>query len=1050
MSVESNFVRKYETYLIKLKAELLRLQPHVIIGVARKAPRLAEMCAKYGMDFLPPGTPFISNKALSYIPKHFFSGKTVVVLDDSIVWGSTIYDVCTNPKLSDSAVYPVVLAASRNHNRDKFNGLTAIMTLPYADMMSFSCELVDSFKLLAKPYDLAHPIFESRINTQDFQRISDCKKFLINEFSAALFDLTYPDVNSESCNWVVYDPAPREKFIASNSMPSSTPTKFRLFIDMKKGLLRIQPIILFPAPQDSLLEQSSFLPEPLAGWYADIRRTLVCDNDIHKEDLLKALYSAQLFLAEIYAGLSFLSSVRVSDINLLQGPFELSRYDTTLIFGIDLAASMTQIGAIKSFSGSIDKLLVSPSSNHDHTDEFVEQYKTSKSFLEEHLNPDGNLTDNLATIVQSLRPLDDSTRTEQHIRGRLDFGYSFWEIESILKMYRIGFKRWALSASIDFLVDAGVVVPLTKCSRSGIIERVFRFGESRNKLQRLRYVIRTAAENLLKHQSRMSKRAVVRLPHVYTNKALVFAVLVGQQTAILPTSELGIKINFAAYGADLTFDDVLSDGRILPWALSERILIETDDGLELCPSFNRRYRHDENPLTPSQRVFIDTCMGWFADASIEMRDSRNRYEMALAVTTCNSASNTLRAIEAELRLWMHDYSSNANACLHKLDDLIELAKNGKKPEPRIIAKIAANVDKMLRVGPANFANQIKLKLSVFSRLITIRQALRDIYTRQDKTLLRSTYDNYVDPLLDPELSFSESHSVQLYGLFGRFCQSWTTVLRKCVLLVTAAEDEIAKAVDELAGAIQKTNDCVDDFKAFSPKYKLKSRLKLKLEGDHIERIDQLDILTGSLRNILYDYEDLLCNTIFVSNGTELHPIDKDVCLIKFDWINSSALDEFEMMSKGKRINDRIVKFIRDRLNETDIVAAAPDSNEFIIQEIGNIESGLHSLIDALAAEGLSARIGMHHTGRGGHRLWKDKENNIQGGRAALITARLRDQFRGDDKLIDGHSHIFVDSNTKDILVSNGIALACFVKWTEQPVELRGAEITVDIYEYRIT
>src|ERR1035437_4951021 len=143
---------RYSREISLTRSRIEGVFPDLVVGVARKGPRLAELSAQSGSPVVPPGILFVFHKALPYIPHHELVGKRVVVLDDAVIWGSTMADIVSHPTLKESVVFPVSLIAAKQRDTSLLPGLQFGRELDEDEVMSFSVELVRSFSLLCKPY----------------------------------------------------------------------------------------------------------------------------------------------------------------------------------------------------------------------------------------------------------------------------------------------------------------------------------------------------------------------------------------------------------------------------------------------------------------------------------------------------------------------------------------------------------------------------------------------------------------------------------------------------------------------------------------------------------------------------------------------------------------------------------------------------------------------------------------------------------------------------------------------------------------------------------
>jgi len=84
------FIQHCKDQIYSLASKLKEEKYDVIIAMSRKAPRLLELLSFFGIDY--GKTLVLTERSIYFLPKEFFEEKKVLILDDIIIVGTTIYD----------------------------------------------------------------------------------------------------------------------------------------------------------------------------------------------------------------------------------------------------------------------------------------------------------------------------------------------------------------------------------------------------------------------------------------------------------------------------------------------------------------------------------------------------------------------------------------------------------------------------------------------------------------------------------------------------------------------------------------------------------------------------------------------------------------------------------------------------------------------------------------------------------------------------------------------------------------------------------------------
>ncbi len=1062
------FVVKHHEALCEVAERIKAARPDLIVALARKGPRLGELAAEFGIPIFPGGVPVVCERALPFLDAG--SLRRVVVFDDAVIWGGTLRDTIANHVLEGADVTPIVLAASRSRDPSLVPGLQHVLDLSEQEATAFSTELVEAFHLLAKPYSVDHPILEVPLSHISALSEDDICEAARNDLAAQVFRLTQPFERRDGlCNVVLNRPElPGWHLVCG---PTSEPLhlfKIRFFGNRGRDVLRVTPMLIFRARRDDLASGKFVAAKAfpsLASIFADARQLIAQSSGFDDEGLC-ALYRLQMYLAELSLGLLFV--LWLCDRRSVEIPAEiqscLPAWDAELVLGEKLA---TRIRAERSLLGEAIAVSRRPhqpqlSSESSHTERHKDRDTVSElerdfprigERLRAGMSRALSLEANVSALLNALRECDTGTRhLGSYIPNRLHFGLAFGEIKDILTRFGISFEDHHLSGVIDYLVDFGVGVPLVQSRPDGVIDRISRFGEAGHAISKLRYAVYTAVNELLSRQRDLSSSHVDALQLTVVDKALGFMALVGQASGQLPVNELAVKLAYHRYGIDLQVEDVLSEGRLLQWAISEQIVSMDGPRIRPSPTFELRFPPDESPLNPAMVALIAGSMHWFADASIETRDSSNRYRTALSVTTCNTAKSTIAAIKATLRLWFGDVSrQNAQGCLDALYEVTRLLS--ENADTGRLRSASADLDQRCRRGPADLMSQSRLKLEVFRDLDQTRSRLRDIYAQGRKPGLDTFYRVYVEPLLDPATTAGQETELEVLERLGKLCQSWTTVLRECSDRVDAVLADRGASGAKLRGAIADTNRAADELGGKSRVFRTVTRIPpVDLEiQDRTQLRSTLEPVQSALAQLLQELESLVRTTVFADIEATVEPLPEDSYVVTYDLIASTATgDTYEVAQQRSHLNSHIVPFVRDHLREVDCVPTGNDENTFVVGTALNAMRLVDQLCSSLEAMGGCARVGVTSTATR-QRLFQDRVYKTLSGQAFVVAARIRDLYRDEQWLRDGRSHVFLDEimlrDLRGALECQGYLASLQIR-DDEPRQLRGEGLPeVRVWEY---
>lgn len=245
-------------------------QPGLIVGISRAAPRMLEVIYGYG-SLRTIGIPVVSDIALSFLQEQYLRNKKVLIVDDCVNYGSSMYRVKSrllSMGLSDEQISCAAYAVDRDvYLRSGDAGSTnhpplAVSpykkslrvhfkyALPNALMPSFHNFIVETVRHLAKPYNLDFPIFlgvltDEGAQSNDLEWRYRVKRLLPTcEMYPISTRVTYPDWLSVFSIPVYALGLPQSLQERRPSLEPEHYSKIRIYLDRKNKRVHLAPMFI--------------------------------------------------------------------------------------------------------------------------------------------------------------------------------------------------------------------------------------------------------------------------------------------------------------------------------------------------------------------------------------------------------------------------------------------------------------------------------------------------------------------------------------------------------------------------------------------------------------------------------------------------------------------------------------------------------------------------------------------------------------------------------------------------------------------------------------
>jgi len=501
-----------EAFRSWFEEQLKTIKPTCIVAISRAAPRLLERCYSR-LDCLE--VPVITDSALNFFQKASLSSHKVMILDDSVIAGSTMSRVLDKVQSLGTPRSNIVCAAyivdkdshfgngsGHKHIVKYIEGLAEKIQLQYK--YSLPIEIVPSFhnfivtnvRQQGKPYNLDFPILTA--NLTEAGRSANVLEWMrrLDEYCPGAQCLPVSSIVPYP-KWMDVFSVPISQTAKTNSnklVEIESHSKLRIFLDRDKGTVRFSPIVIIRwNPRKNNI-----------GWLTPglktILETVLRNFELHdlsesssrlNKDTLYALFS----LIEFFASYKLFADIWNKYLGATWADFifestpSLSRSDLVLAFGMQIAELLLAYNTEDLINEDLINGLtndtrymftVSPSKERS-----IRNKALLKKCLEathvhggQFLSKNATLEDNLIRIFLVLRRVIDETQRSKDLSGsRLREGFPFGDLLNIIKSQGTLFQDKEASLLADCLIDQGIMVPVAKDFGNSWC-RVYRAGES--------------------------------------------------------------------------------------------------------------------------------------------------------------------------------------------------------------------------------------------------------------------------------------------------------------------------------------------------------------------------------------------------------------------------------------------------------------------------------------------------------------------------------------------------------------------------------------------
>ncbi|WP_420182079.1 phosphoribosyltransferase [Haloarcula sp. KBTZ06] len=780
------FVNWYKDALQSMAAYVREQDPDFIVALTRSGPQLVELMENVGLGF-DDDVHVLSEKSLAFIPQTQLQGQDIVLLDDVMKTGETVQTLTTKLESEYGAsVDPVTLVtdADAAHHED----VNYQLELNKAKRFQFTSNLAQSFRYLNKPYDVDHAIFCTSPGVESLPNL--------DALDDAYNLTTVAQRQSDFSRYSIVPGGQNRPYVTDqvliNGFADTKIEKLRTYLDHQTGEFVFTPISIFSVRKQDTTNIAVFEnPFECLNVLVDDARNYITDDDPEL-----AYYRLIWYLVSYLNGLAYRETYFSDELNLLEhGPDNHLRFvDLNYLFGPDFAnriqsylhdhypelvAGVADVSVQLSDDGPTQIGYADPNHPVQFDDDQQDLYNEIDSFIQANVDPAEPLSDNLATIFESIE------LAAERVRG---VGFNYYQLRQILENNGVDVTsdggQVALSLAFDFLVDAGVQIPIFN-ERSDRFERAYRHGEGVLNQRLYAYLIDAVTDNLFSHvesewDSHFPRIGFEKTGMLLSDK-LHKADLWKSQTAnklhsrlsdppILPgkNKEIDVGPSMYRHGRIQLVEEVGSGTENLfsEWCVRKGIAAYADTGgLRNSQEWKQSHQIDS-----AKKLVDSSSIGEFSNLAIVAATIYEEIgeDHLIAITTCRSDYAAHCAMRELLKLFFRDPAFTVAEALDDLSDMIERFESNEQlvaltAENPIVDELEDGRSQILAAKSA--AAGIEHKHRLWDNLNQYVAEIEDWF--EDDGLMTNIYQSSIESYLDNITDVEQTGGYQPSGLAER-------------------------------------------------------------------------------------------------------------------------------------------------------------------------------------------------------------------------------------------------------------------------------------------
>lgn len=483
----------YEFTLVNLwfKEVIEETKPDLVVAIARCAVRLLQL--SNSLQHIGSET-FISNSALPYLPDSALKEKRVLVVDDSVIFGSTMARTREYLFSRGASVFCASFCVDRmsflgeDHEDSGRVQPSKFSSIPVLSKFKFWPNQVRRHhdllvrSLICSPghYNLDFPTYIFRTTPFSQEEVAYvCRSITSTKGLAGIEDVSTAVASSAGVHrFSAHTSVNLTRLLVGNEILLKPYGKVRLTLVPSQGEIRVTPIVQLAFPDTADLD-ITFTQEVLNSTWAKFTMPKR-DDRYYKQAIFQLLTSVM----SIVCGEALLQQLTDNIKNEI-GSYTLSLDHTDIAFavGLDNARHLNTLHGMISEELKSEVVEIEPLTEAEcPIDRDLEQKTVEMWSKHQWLKPRLGETfhEMLGKVFICLRNLTDDrkSRLTNPDASRLDVGYSYESLFSILTKYcGIEISKQQISYALDTCVDNGLAVPKI-VSLSGYWQRVFYSGEN--------------------------------------------------------------------------------------------------------------------------------------------------------------------------------------------------------------------------------------------------------------------------------------------------------------------------------------------------------------------------------------------------------------------------------------------------------------------------------------------------------------------------------------------------------------------------------------------
>lgn len=841
--INNGFLKRYESALFSVATTFKKEKPDIIVGLSRKAPRLIELMRISGIWL--GEIPIISEKAIDFIPPEELEGKRILVFDDIVISGTTITNVLSNlAEKYNAQLKFVCLAIDKDTialEKDEDDNYWVTLTngekirldhkvpLDKDERFIFCNEIVRSFAILNKPYDIDYPIFYISIDPDSLYillaQLEPDKAYnltTVHQYNKGFYRYTFLPAHQEKvdnfCKNVLHE-FPLHAQVC----------KVRGYSNRKTGETALVSLVTFGA-DSRFLKKERILSDHFSCYDNLLTQA---KSLLDSENETKAIYRFTWYLVNYLYGLSFIMRNllgRIGSESIV--PSKILRHeDLCYIFGPILAQIILNSldlyydQTVQKLKETYDKLVVSPHEQPEGSlkgkeiqsvfdEERDKLNKMIQPYIADHMKADQSLADQMAAIFEGLYyfveiPAQETVR-KLGIKGgeceRLGVGFNLAQMKEILQVQGAIHKDSdevdvKISLALDFLVDAGIAIPIFYYERDdGYFERAYRYGEDALSAKQYGYLIASTLKRLFDFMNKRYGKKV--LPKITLEKqGVIFQEEIGRSGVVdvlkdlfdSGDREIIISSMYSRHGkilliSDEAYEETSPYPSILftDWCEKENIIRSVKGGVSYTGQLFERYKFSDGylpKLVSTDKLAIFESLAILLYHIDRILDKDGQSDFLIALTACGDHESYLWALREELRLFFKsdDYTFNL-----PLKMTIQYLDNGRYQTADVLEEALS----LLSQKSYSASHAVRHKKKLWRNMHEILKAIDDYFLKDDaeiKILYEQNLKLYLDKIKmvhDSAIEYPLKDFRDYVEAFGEFCISLSTILKNLLELST--------------------------------------------------------------------------------------------------------------------------------------------------------------------------------------------------------------------------------------------------------------------------